>query len=86
MSSRVRLEADADIPLHPDGAILYRENSSRSVVPSLPRIRRYIKITRRRASSESLLAFLAPLSNSQRQGWPLDREQNPSRIKSVPPN
>lgn len=51
MSSRVRLEADADIPLHPDGAILYRENSSRSVLPRPSYyIRRYIKITRRRAS------------------------------------
>lgn len=70
MSSRVRLEADANIPLHPDGAILYRENSSQNVVPSsLPRIHRYIKITRRHADTvQTLLALLIPFPSSHNKG------------------
>ena len=71
----------ANIPLHPDGAILYRENSSRSVVPSLPCIHRYIKITRRHAgtvqrlSSSSLSSslFLVAITRVASDGG----EQNP---------
>jgi len=57
----------------------------RRVILSLPRIRRYIKITRHRAGSEILLAFLVPFPSSHDKGGH-DREQNPSRIKSVSPN
>lgn len=91
MSSRVRLEADADIPLHPDGAILYRENSSWSVVPR-PHHAAYSSIYQNYSSPRhsTVLSWLSsrpfPCYDIATTRVVSTGNKPPSRIKSVPAN